>query len=90
MCCQYGTSTSDAPNTFSKLLKVDNRNLTDYYRNFTFIRTYFVVVLQQNTDRESGCGRGAQHTLFNIYNIYSIFEVSLYYAAIIHEQNSSK
>ena len=27
---------------------VDNRKLTDNYRNFTFIRTYFVVVLQQH------------------------------------------
>jgi len=39
-------------------LFVHSRILTDYYRNFTFIRTYFIVVQQQHssskttTDRE--------------------------------------
>ncbi len=32
---------------------VDNRKLTDNYRNFTFIRTYFIVVLQQHSSSKT-------------------------------------
>ena len=32
---------------------VQNRNLTDNYRNFTFIRTYFIVVLQQHSNSKT-------------------------------------
>ena len=32
---------------------VQNRNLTDNYRNFTFIRTYFIVVQQQHSSSKT-------------------------------------
>jgi hypothetical protein len=34
-------------------LFVDNRKLTDNYRNFTFKRTYFIVVLQQHSSSKT-------------------------------------
>ena len=35
------------------LFEADNRNLTHIYRNFTLIRTFFIVVLQPHSSSEA-------------------------------------
>ena len=62
---------------------VQNRNLTDNYRNFTFIRTYFIVVQQQHssskTTQTERVGVGEAPNYFTFIFLISYLYNNTYY-----------
>jgi hypothetical protein len=64
-------------------LFVHSRILTDYYRNFTFIRTYFIVVQQQHssskTTQTERVGVGEAPNYFTFIFLISYLYNNTYY-----------